>query len=58
MYELANMAVSKAQELNFPPPPPEESLPNENSNFHNEKVNNSRFCSFEFVISYSYYLFR
>lgn len=36
MYELATMAASKAQE-HFPPPPPEDCVPNETS-FHNEKV--------------------
>ncbi|XP_065213751.1 protein MTSS 2 isoform X2 [Planococcus citri] len=38
MYELATMAASKAQE-HFPPPPPEDCVPNENS-FHNEKHEN------------------
>lgn len=38
MYELASMAASKAQEMHFPPPPPEDCLVNENTTFHNEKV--------------------
>ena len=37
MYELANMAAMKAQELHFPPPPPGSSH-NEAPHYHSEKV--------------------
>lgn len=37
MYELANMAAIKAQELHFPPPPPG-ALHSETPHYHSEKV--------------------